>query len=199
MMGNVTRTREGGRQQMAPSEQEILATLTEVFRTHGYEGASLKIISEATGLARASLYHRFPEGKTQMAEAVMNRVQSWLEEEALAPLRDESRSQTERVRAMAAKLDEFYRSGEKSCLLEALSIGEAGSPLRRLARNALDLWAGELTVLIGSAGFGEAEAKWRADRAITLLQGALIVGRVRDDTVVFRRVLAEMPEQLLGD
>ena len=30
--------------------KEVLRALSEVFRTHGYEGASLTLITEATGL-----------------------------------------------------------------------------------------------------------------------------------------------------
>lgn len=183
---------------MVLAEQEIVATLTDVFRTYGYEGASLSIIAEATGLARASLYHRFPGGKAEMAEAVMSRAQAWLESEALAPLRDESLPPRERIRMMAAHLDGFYQSGTKSCLLDALSIGEPGSPLRQLTRGALDLWAGEIAAAVVAAGFRRAEATKRAERAIALIQGALVVARVREDPAPFRRVLAELPEQLLG-
>ncbi|MEP1982729.1 MAG: helix-turn-helix domain-containing protein, partial [Maribacter dokdonensis] len=50
---------------------EILTGLTKVFRSRGYEGASLKELSEATGLKKASLYHRFPNGKQEMADAVL--------------------------------------------------------------------------------------------------------------------------------
>ena len=67
------------------NEDELLDRLTDVFRTYGYEGASLSKISEATGLQRASLYHRFPgrEGRhgqscvgTRGAMAVQSRFGS---------------------------------------------------------------------------------------------------------------------------
>jgi len=52
------------------NEEELLDRLTSVFRTHGFEGASLSLISKATGLQRASLYHRFPGGKEEMAKGL---------------------------------------------------------------------------------------------------------------------------------
>lgn len=183
---------------MVLSEEQILVTLTDVFRQHGYEGASLAAISDATGLAKASLYHRFPGGKAQMAEAVMGRAQSWLETVALPPLQDESLAPRERVRVMAMQLDGFYQSGMKSCLLDAMSIGGTESPLRRMAHGALELWMGELAKAVVSAGFSRQEAAERAERAIILVQGALIVSRIQEDPAPFRRVLEEMPEQLLG-
>ena len=41
-------------------DDELLEKLTKVFTSYGYDGASLTILSSATGLKRASLYHRFP-------------------------------------------------------------------------------------------------------------------------------------------
>ena len=50
---------------------QVLRALGEVFRAHGYEGASLTLITEATGLGKGSLYHLFPGGKEQMAAEVL--------------------------------------------------------------------------------------------------------------------------------
>ena len=68
------------------TEDFLMDRLTEVFRLHGYEGASLSLIAEATGLKRASLYHRFPGGKEAMAEAVLQRADEIFVSHILAPL-----------------------------------------------------------------------------------------------------------------
>ena len=49
---------------------DALPALGEVFREHGFEGASLALIGERTGLGKGSLYHFFPGGKEEMAAAV---------------------------------------------------------------------------------------------------------------------------------
>ena len=67
-------------------EAFLIDQLGKVFRIHGYEGASLSLIAEATGLKRASLYHRFPGGKEEMAEAVLTHVDDWFGSHILAPL-----------------------------------------------------------------------------------------------------------------
>ena len=56
------------------SENEALNTLTGLFRDRGYDGTSLSLIMKATGLVKASLYHRFRGGKEEMAETVMDWV-----------------------------------------------------------------------------------------------------------------------------
>jgi TetR/AcrR family transcriptional regulator, lmrAB and yxaGH operons repressor len=40
--------------------ETVVAKLVDVFYEHGFDGTSLSIISERTGLQRASLYHHFP-------------------------------------------------------------------------------------------------------------------------------------------
>ncbi len=53
-------------------DEDLMHRLSEVFKEYGYEGASLAILSQASGLKRPSLYHRFPRGKQQMAEEVLS-------------------------------------------------------------------------------------------------------------------------------
>ena len=56
---------------MIRERQDVIPLLAEVFREHGYEGASLALISEATGLGKGSLYNFFPDGKEEMAACVL--------------------------------------------------------------------------------------------------------------------------------
>ena len=70
-------------------EGELMLRLSSVFRDVGYEGATLTILSKATGLKKASLYHRFPDGKEQMAREVLETAGAWLDENILAPLKGE--------------------------------------------------------------------------------------------------------------
>ena len=51
--------------------EEIIPLLAEVFRTQGYEGASLSRLGEASGLGKGSLYNFFPGGKEEMAAAAV--------------------------------------------------------------------------------------------------------------------------------
>ena len=70
--------------------EEAVASMSEIFRRYGYEGASLKRLSDASGLGRSSLYHHFPNGKEDMAAA----VRDWIVEQASA--RATSRGSTQR-------------------------------------------------------------------------------------------------------
>lgn len=111
------------------NDVQLVTRLAEVFRTHGYEGASLSLISQRTGLQRASLYHRFPEGKLQMAEAVLDWVDERFIGHVLAPL-SEAGEPSQRVAETAKRLDGYFDGGRNSCLLDVLSLGDATEALR---------------------------------------------------------------------
>lgn len=176
-------------------DEHLLDRLTEVFCVHGYEGASLSRITEATGLQRSSLYHRFPGGKTDMVKAVLDRAGSWLEAHLLGPLSGGG-SPRERVETMTLRLAEFYGDGGKSCLLDTLSLGDEGSELKSHVDQALRGWVTALSKVARDAGFDRAEARRRAEDAVVLIQGSLVFSRATGDKKPFARVLRGLPELL---
>lgn len=52
----------------------ILVAAGQVFITHGYERASMDLVAQAAGAARRTLYNQFPDGKTQIFQAVVERM-----------------------------------------------------------------------------------------------------------------------------
>ena len=178
-------------------DAELVMRLTEVFRLRGYEGTSLRLITEATGLQRASLYHRFPGGKAEMAEAVLMQADDWFVTYILAPL-SEPGDPAARIRKMAKRLGEFYGGGSQSCLLDSLSLGEAANPLRDHVRRSFVAWLEALTAVSREAGASPAVARRRAEDALMQVQGGLVFARATGDRRPFRRVLTRLPGVLAG-
>ena len=174
----------------------LLDRLTEVFRTYGYEGANLGRISDATGLKRASLYHRFPDGKAAMAEAVLDRAAIRVVEEVVAPLRGPGTAR-ERLVAMGVEIHEFYLGGRMSCLLDSMSFGGVEAGLKGKIESAIGTWVEHIAVLVREAGIDGEEARWRAIDAIIRVQGSLVFARATGDTEPFRRTLATLPDSIL--
>jgi len=154
-------------------------------------------IAQATGLGRASLYHRFPGGKEEMAEAVLDRADAWFVSHILAPL-TEPGEPADRVRAMAKRLDAFYGGGRHSCLLDALSLGVAGDhSVRDHVQRSFAAWRGALADVARLSGFRRAEAERRAEEALVRIQGALVLARATGgETRPFSRALHGLPELL---
>lgn len=57
------------------SDAELLERLTDAFSTHGYAGASLSVLQEATGLGKQSLYNAFGDKSSMYLQAIDCAVQ----------------------------------------------------------------------------------------------------------------------------
>jgi len=181
------------------NDADLLARLGRVFADMGYAGASLSALSEATGLKKASLYHRFPKGKEQMAREVLAATGAWLNEHVVEPLRGDAMPE-QRVRAMIDRLDDLYSGGKQACLLNMLSSahiheGPFGKEIRAMFRAFIDAVRGVLE----DAGQDHATARRNAERMVMLLQGSLVLSRGMGTTKPFKDLLKRLPEELLGD
>jgi TetR/AcrR family transcriptional regulator, lmrAB and yxaGH operons repressor len=178
------------------SRDQIVVQLLRVFRQYGYEGATLTKISQATDLGRASLYHYFPGGKEDMANAVLEHLDRWRETNVLTPLRGEGTA-LERLEAMMRSLDQAYSGGQQSCLISVLSMGDAKDLFSPKIRVALEEWIGAIAEVLTETGVNPTLAKHRAEDAILQIQGALVLARALENTAPFQRLLQRLPKQLL--
>jgi len=181
---------------MALDKSEIVRKLVPVFRTFGYEGATLSRISKATGLGRASLYHHFPHGKQEMAQAVLNYVNQWFDATVLEPLRS-SYQPVKRLIAMSESLNQFYNCGQDSCLLSIFTLGECHDLFQAQVQQALNTWIDHLTQVLTEAGLTVDQAHQRAEDAVMQIQGALVLTRGLSCTEPFQRIVQQLPDQLL--
>jgi len=178
---------------MSKDKEKVITELLKVFRQYGYEGATLARLSQATGLGKASLYHHFPKGKEEMAQAVLNYVNDWMETNIFATLRSHSQP-IERIRAMTKKVNELYNCGEHACLLAVLSL--ESKLFATEIQKALTCWIDSLAQVLIDAGCEEKLARQKAEDAVLQIQGSLVLARGLDDTAPFQRVLQRLPEEL---
>jgi TetR/AcrR family transcriptional repressor of lmrAB and yxaGH operons len=177
--------------------EELVEKLTAVFRRHGYEGATIALLSEASGLSKASLYYQFPRGKEDMAEAVMQSLHAQQRDLVFAPLGQEG-SPHQRLARMAEGLATFYQSGHSACIIDVFGIGFSGELFRpRLVKSILGLNAAIATVL-EDAGLDAGDAARRAEDALISIQGALVISRATGSAAAFQRIISQLPDQLLG-
>lgn len=173
---------------------DTLPAIAEMFREHGYEGASLSLIGEATGLGRGSLYHFFPGGKAEMAEAVLAEIESWFEAEVFEPLRRAEGGAG--VAPMLAAVDAYFRTGRRACLVGALAISDTrdrfGGPIRRYFAS----WIDALADALERGGWPVAEAREAAEDVVAGIQGAIVLSRSLDDPDAFRRALSRLRARL---
>jgi len=177
-------------------DEELLSKILQVFRTYGNEGATLSRISEATGLEKASLYHRFPGGKRDMVRTVVESVHEWFGENVIHPL-DAKGSPADRLHRVLRNLRKFYQGGRNSCLLDTLSLPAVEGRLDRALRESLLAWLEGFARIAKASGFSERAARERAQDAIVSIEGALVLVRVLHDTKPFERALDRLAETLI--
>ena len=178
------------------SDAQLFERLTEVFRRRGYDGASYADLTKATGLVKASLYYRFPDGKEEMVGAIQSEVDRRFAGYVLAPTLEEG-DPKQRARQMARRLREFYDGGRAWCLLDTLTLTESRATLAR-AKKSMDFWV-ECFARVGrDAGLSAGVARKRAEEAVAAIEGGLIVARVLKNRRPFLRVLAGLPKKLTG-
>ena len=179
------------------SKDEVVERLMAVFRAHGYDGASLKLLSEATGLGKSSLYHYFPNGKDDMVDAVFSRAGEELTETVFTPL-NASGDPEHRLREAVKGLVQFYDGGQSACLIEAFSNGAAADLFAAHTQGAATALEAGLAKVSQESGHTASEAERLAEEALIAIQGALVVSRAKQDTSPFRRTMVDLPAKLLA-
>jgi AcrR family transcriptional regulator len=174
---------------------DVIPLLAEVFRTHGYEGASLSLISQATGLGKGSLYNFFPGGKEEMAREVLAAVDGWFTTQIYTPLR-RADDPDAAIAAMFAAVDAYFRAGGRVCLVGAMALDATRDLFAKAIRGYFAGWIDALAAALRRRGDGRADARRMAEQTVLEIQGALVLTRALDDRNVFARALAQSRQRL---
>jgi TetR/AcrR family transcriptional regulator, lmrAB and yxaGH operons repressor len=175
------------------SKDEIIDRLFTVFRDRGFEGASIADLSRATGLGKSSLYHHFPAGKEQMAEAVLERARALIDREILSAAQS-SGTLKARIRKIVAALDRIYAGGRTPCVLGQLATSSIGSAAKQGLHLAFAHWIEAIGTLARESGMSPAKATHFAEDWVARLQGALILQAASGDAGPYKRTMNTLLE-----
>lgn len=179
------------------TDEEMLALLFQIFRDYGFAGTSLAQIAEASGLKKASLYHRFPGGKQQMAEELLSFTHRWVETSLIEPI-NKAKSPARKVEIFSEQIGELYNDGKKSCLLNIFSPhSQSGISFLPSVKKIMQLLLGTLKNIAEEAGISTEEATARAEQVLVEIQGSLVVSRGLGNAGPFKRMQKRLPEILL--
>jgi AcrR family transcriptional regulator len=158
-------------------DQALLSGLMTVLSAKGYDGASLNELAEASGLQKASLYHRFPAGKKEITSAVLNYVNDWVKKNIYALLTNSSLSPSERLKTAIKNINELYNNGNSICILRALSMDTGVEIFGEQIKESMLLWVKGFTALGEDCGFTKDIAREKAYQVLINIQGSLIVSK----------------------
>ena len=179
------------------TRDQLLSRLCDTFRQYGYEGASMTRIAEATGLGKASLYHYFPEGKQQMAGAVLDWSMQWFEKYVFGPLKS-THPPRQRIVAMLDSLTDHYALGQCACLPALFGMAAERELFSETLRTFYQRWLDALAQTLTDSGLARDIAQRRAYDALERIQGALVLARGMKDIRLFANMAQVLPDQVLA-
>lgn len=174
---------------------DVIPALGEIFREHGFEGASLSIICERTGLGKGSLYHFFPGGKEEMAAAVLDEIDGWFQDHVFKQLKEEPDPQRA-VDGMFQAVESYFHSGRRICLVGAFALGDTRERFALQVHSYFVRWTDALADALWRRGAAAEKARDLAEEAVAIIQGALVLARALGDPSAFQRVLSGLRARL---
>ena len=166
------------------SRAALIDSAATLFRRQGYAATGLNQILDEAGVKPGSLYHHFPQGKQQLAAAVVDTAGADIEQllrRFLATGRPVADIVDRWIDLLVAGLAGDQRDG---CPIEPIATESVNaSPLVRAASaRAFNGWCAAIEERLRSDGWPAAEAESVALAVISLIEGALILSRIAGDT-----------------
>ena len=174
----------------------VVARLAEVFREHGFEGASLKHIEAATGLGKGSLYHAFPGGKEDMAAAVLSDIDGWFETHVFGPLADPATPPHEALVAMLEACQVYFHGGGRVCLVGVFALGDTRDRFTMQVNGYFRRWGKAIAEALHRTGFSAEAATDLAEEVLARIQGGLVIARAFNETAFFGREIERLRDRL---
>jgi AcrR family transcriptional regulator len=172
--------------------EQVMTGLMSVLRARGYDGASMNDLASATGLKKASLYHRFPGGKKEIVDAVLSYTSQWSQTHVYAVLTNQSKAPELRLKKALNNINTLYNGGEAICMLRALSMDSSMPLFGDQIASHIQLWIEAFTKLGLDFGYKEQKAKKLAMETLVRIQGSLVLSKALNTTEPFRQSLLEV-------
>jgi TetR/AcrR family transcriptional repressor of lmrAB and yxaGH operons len=165
------------------SRPALIDSAATLFRRQGYAATGLNQILDEAGVKAGSLYHHFPQGKQQLAAAVVDSAGAGIEQllrRFLSGGRPVADIVDRWIDLLAAGLAGDQRDG---CPIEPIATESVNaSPLVRAASaRAFHGWSAAIEDRLSSEGWSDEDAETVAIAVISLIEGALILSRIAGD------------------
>ncbi len=163
-------------------DQQLLRT----FKNLGYDGASVALLAEAAGLKKASLYHRFPGGKQEMALAVIHNVKQVLAQQVTAVLLNKDMPLATRLKKALAVFYALYNGGTGNCVLRVLLVSSDAAVFKKDIADCFRILIKGFESVAQENGLSKKTARERAKDVMIIIQGSLLLSTLFNDKQLFR-------------
>ena len=173
-------------------KHELVGIAGDLLRMKGYSGTSIDDIAKACGLTKGSLYHHF-SGKEELALAALEQVHQHYREQIFSLILAHELPGAAELSAFNAAVEAFFTRYPHGCLLANLSLesGSAATTFRRRIDLFFNDWQA-CYLKVFSVCFSASEAQARAEDALAIVQGCILMNRIRHNLQPLRRQHAEL-------
>lgn len=165
----------------------MIDTAAQLFRRQGYAATGVNQILETADVKAGSLYHHFPDGKQQLAAAVVESAGGDIER-LLRRFLDSDSSVADIVAGWIDLLIVQLASDQRDgCPIEPIATESvnASPQVRDASARAFAGWSAAVAERLRLDGWPDRDAEQTALAVIALIEGALILSRIAgDDTAL---------------
>ena len=165
------------------SRAALVDTAALLFRRQGYAATGVNQILETAGVKAGSLYHHFPDGKQELAAAVVDSVGGGIEQQLRRFLAGEisvADIVDGWIDTLAARLAGDRRDG---CPIEPIATESvhASPEVRAASARVFSGWCNAVADRLRADGWPHDDANQTALAVIALIEGALMLSRIAGD------------------
>ena len=159
----------------------MVASAAELLARRGLEGTSFSEVLEHSGAPRGSVYHHFPDGKSQLVLEAVDLAGSnaidWLEKKRGAPA-DEIVAWFVHIWRELLRRSSF----EVGCAVLAVTVATDSPAVLDRAAAVFRSWRRELADLLEVGGLGPQDAASFATVLIASTEGAVVISRAEQSS-----------------
>ncbi len=176
---------------MEQSSRDKLAWVAaKLFQQRGFHGVGLNEILKLTGLPKGSLYHHFPNGKSDLAleaAALAHREMTRIIDDAFRDARSYEDGATTLFHKLA-KLFELMGKHTGCPISEILFVGPEQEKFREKSAEYFEAWTSQIEAHATRLGMSPELARQNAERLFVTLQGGWTLARARQDGDALRNL-----------
>ncbi len=167
------------------SRAELVQTMARLLRDQGYTGTGLAQVLAESGVSNGSLYHYFPGGKEELAEAALR-----ASGQGVADALREALDTAPNAAAGVARFLDLAKAAltKEPCAGCPVAPTALESPiisprLRDAAVRCFNQWEALIAARLRADGWAEDDVPPTASAALSLIEGALLLARVSGDVL----------------
>ncbi|MBY5934629.1 TetR/AcrR family transcriptional regulator [Tateyamaria omphalii] len=172
-----------------PTKDRLILSAATLFRTRGYHGVGLADLLADAKAPKGSLYHHFPNGKSDLAMAAATSASDEMLR-LIAASFDGADTFKDGATTLCYKLAKLFDiTGWDTCPIAAtLFEGPDNEEFRAHASHIYEGWIAEVHDHAARSGLSDEDARAKSEHLFMLIQGGWTLARARRNSDVIRQM-----------